>query len=171
MSKRQGRLGAFVVTRGEAPEMFEAGKVLTRRRVVLDTNVLVSLYVFADNHYRALHARLDSGMWQAITNDDCFDEFRRVLGYPVFALANEGQRSALQAYAASVTHVADAPRPAGARLPRCRDRDDQKFLELARDGAADWLVTSDKGLLRLARRNRLCSLFRILTPEMALLEG
>ena len=27
--------------------------------------------------------------------------------------------------------------------PRCRDRDDQKFLELARDAGADWLVTAE----------------------------
>ena len=53
-------------------------------------------------------------------------------------------------------------------LPRCKDRDDQKFLELARDGSADWLVTSDKALLKLARRRKLAHLFRILTPDQSL---
>ena len=56
------------------------------------------------------------------------------------------------------------------KLPRCKDRDDQKFLELARDAGADWLVTADKALLRLARGGRLRGLFRILTPEAALAE-
>ncbi|MDP2822195.1 MAG: putative toxin-antitoxin system toxin component, PIN family [Sulfuritalea sp.] len=139
------------------------------RRLVLDTNVLVSLYVFADSRFAPLRARIESGEWQAITNDACFSEFRRVLGYPMFALAEERQQGALAAYRSSVTRLAGSP-PASADLPRCKDRDDQKFLELARDSAAEWLVTADKALLRLARRDRLRGLFRILTPEMALTE-
>ncbi len=143
-----------------------------RRRVVLDTNVLVSLYVFADSRFAQLREKIESGEWQALTNDECMNEFRRVLAYPMFALAEAGQRRALHAYDASVTRLAGCEsREAGnPGLPRCRDRDDQKFLELARDSAADWLVTDDKALLRLARRERLRGLFRILTPEMALTE-
>jgi uncharacterized protein len=53
-------------------------------------------------------------------------------------------------------------------LPRCKDKDDQKFLELARDGGAHWLVTADKLLLRLRRGRRLENLFGILTPDEAL---
>ena len=140
------------------------------RRVVLDTNVLVSLYVFGDSRFAPLRARIESGEWQALTNEECFNEFRRVLNYPIFALADERQQGALNAYSARVTCLAESPQPAPVSLPRCTDRDDQKFLELARDSAADWLVTADKALLRLARRDRLRGLFRILTPEMALTE-
>ena len=115
-----------------------------------------------------LRARIESGEWQAITNDACLGEFRRVLAYPMFALSDDLQQSALAAYGAHVTHFTGSPQDAVAALPRCSDRDDQKFLELARDSAADWLITADKALLRLARRDRLRGLFRILTPEMAL---
>ena len=41
-----------------------------------------------------------------------------------------------------------------AALPRCRDRDDQKFLVAAAQCAADLLITRDKELLRLARPGR-----------------
>lgn len=140
------------------------------RRVVLDTNVLVSLYVFADSRFAPLRARIEGGEWQAITNDACRDEFRRVLTYPMFALTEEQQCDALATYGAHTTHFANPPQGAMATLPRCSDRDDQKFLELARDSTADWLVTADKALLRLARRDRLRGLFRILTPETALAE-
>ena len=142
----------------------------SRRRVVFDTNVLVSLYVFADSRYAPLRARVENGAWQAITNDICFGEFRRVLGYPLFALTDERQQEALANYRASVTQGAGPSRGAITALPRCTDRDDQKFLELARDSSADWLVTADKALLQLARRDKLRGLFRILTPEMALTE-
>lgn len=139
-------------------------------RVVLDTNVLVSLYVFADSRFAPLRARIESGKWLALTDDACFGEFRRVLGYPLFALGEARQEEALAAYKAIVTSLAGPPADVIASLPRCKDRDDQKFLELARDGKADWLVTADKALLRLARRDRLRGLFRILTPEAALTE-
>lgn len=140
------------------------------RRVVLDTNVLVSLYVFADSRFAPLRTRIESGEWQAFSNEACFREFVRVLGYPLFALTPDRQQDAAEAYRASVT-LNDGPALADIALPRCKDRDDQKFLELARDAAADWLVTADKDLLRLARRDRLRGLFRILTPELALSES
>lgn len=139
-------------------------------RVVLDTNVLLSLFVFADSRFAPLRARIDSGGWQAITNAACFGEFRRVLGYPMFALTQQQQADVLAAYAAHVIHHDGLPPAAAVPLPRCKDRDDQKFLELARDSGANWLVTADKDLLRLARRDKLRGLFRILTPETALAE-
>ena len=37
-------------------------------------------------------------------------------------------------------------------LPQCRDRDDQKFLELTRHVGATWLVSKDRELLRMAKR-------------------
>ena len=157
-------LGTGAEPQGSAPVSF-APKA---RRVVLDTNVLVSLYVFADSRFAPLRARMECGEWQAFTDDACLAEFRRVLGYPLFALGEERQEAACAAYAASVTPLAGPRLQPLASLPRCRDRDDQKFLELARDAGADFLITADKDLLRLARRDRLRGLFRILTPEAAL---
>ena len=48
-----------------------------------------------------------------------------------------------------------------AQLPRCRDRDDQKFLEAALAARAGFLVTKDRALLDLARR---VAPFRIVSP-------
>jgi len=137
------------------------------RRVVLDTNVLVSLWIFADSRYAPLRGALADGRWQAISSAACFDEFARVLAYPQFGVAPADRQAALDDYRQQVEFVA-APAEAAAALPRCRDPDDQKFLELARDGGADWLVTADKALLALARRRKLAPLFNILTPDAAL---
>ncbi|MRD73602.1 PIN domain-containing protein [Rhodocyclus tenuis] len=55
-----------------------------------------------------------------------------------------------------------------ANLPRCRDRDDQKFLVLAARCGADALITRDRELLRLAHPGRRCPApFAILTAEAA----
>jgi len=136
-------------------------------RVVLDTNVLLSLYVFADSRFASLRSKIESGDWLALTRDDCLAEFRRVLGYPIFSLAEPQQDHAFVSYL-DYAHCHGTVSAMAIPLPRCSDRDDQKFLELARDGKAAWLVTSDKALLKLARRDRLHGLFRILTPEAAL---
>jgi putative PIN family toxin of toxin-antitoxin system len=136
-------------------------------RVVLDTNVLLSLFVFADSRYALLRERLEAGALLALSDSRCIEELRRVLAYPLFSLDSTAQAAVLTAYAELVVVV--PPAHGGVVvLPQCQDADDQKFLEVARDGQADWLVTSDKALLKLARRQRLAHLFRILTPQQAL---
>lgn len=145
------------------------GTPVLPQRVVFDTNVLLSMYVFADSRFAPFRLRVEAGVWRALTSTACFGEFRRVLAYPEFALDEAAQAAALQRYAAHAEMV--EPLPEHPReLPRCKDRDDQKFLELARDGGAQWLVTADKALLKLARRGRLRDLFRILPPDLALAE-
>lgn len=136
--------------------------------MVFDTNVLVSLYVFADSRYAALRQAMERGGLRAVTNRACLAEFARVLDYPQFDFAPERQAEALAQYAQHASSVDGVADDAALPLPRCKDRDDQKFLELARDAGVAWLVTSDRALLVLARRQRLAHLFRILTPDAAL---
>jgi putative PIN family toxin of toxin-antitoxin system len=159
-----GEQTAGAVPSGAAPAVISG----LPKRVVLDTNVLVSLYVFADSRFAPLRLRVQSGSWQAQTRDDCLDEFRRVLAYPQFRLDMETQLHALADYRGCASILRRQASPDQVPLPRCKDRDDQKFLELARDGNAELLVTADKALLKLARRERLAGLFRILTPQAAL---
>lgn len=135
-------------------------------RVVFDTNVLLSLYVFADSRYAALREAIERGRLEAVTNAACLAEFRRVLAYPQFGATAQQQAAALASYAQHAAHFEGAA--AASPLPRCKDPDDQKFLELARDAGAAWLVTSDRALLVLARRQRLAHLFRVITPDAAL---
>ena len=136
-------------------------------RVVLDTNVLLSLFVFADSRFAPIRRTIEDGRWQALADERCLAEFRRVLGYPMFSLDEAARAAAFDAYAALVLPVEPVPgNPVP--LPLCEDKDDQKFLELARDGGAALLVTSDKALLRLARRLRTSGQFRLLTPHDAL---
>jgi putative PIN family toxin of toxin-antitoxin system len=136
-------------------------------RVVFDTNVLLSLFVFADSRFAPLRGEVASGRWRALTSAPCLAEYRRVLGYPLFNLTPARQETAYADYL-DLAHLVDATPQDAVPLPKCQDRDDQKFLELARDGVADWLVTSDKMLLKLRRGRRLDGLFRILTPDEAL---
>lgn len=146
-------------------------------RVVFDTNVLLSLWVFdkspGGSRLAPLRAMIESGALLALSRADCLAEFERVLGYPEFKLSPEMQQAVIAEYRSVVTMMAmaqDATDELPMALPKCSDRDDQKFLELARDGAAHILATSDKALLKLARRKQLAGRFRIVAPERLLEE-
>lgn len=137
--------------------------------VVFDTNVLLSLYVFADTRYAPLRAKIESGVWQAVTDESCIAEFTRVLNYPMFKLNAAAQDRALAEYIRCVRKIElSEPSKLLVALPRCTDADDQKFLELARDSKAKWLITSDRALLKLSRRLKQSGMFMIITPEAAL---
>lgn len=132
-------------------------------RLVLDTNVLLDLFVFHDPRWAPLLLALQQGQAQAVTRADCRDEWQHVLRYPHLPLSEETRPAAEARCDALVAMVTAA---AGSTpLPVCSDRDDQKFLELARDAQASMLVTKDKALLKLARRTAKAGLFRIMTPE------
>lgn len=139
-------------------------------RLVLDTNTVLALWMFGDPSLGPLREPCETGRFTLLGNDASLDELARVLTYPQFRLEPSRASAILAAYQARLERVAGAP--AGAEpLPRCKDRDDQKFLELARDGRADFLVTRDKHLLKLARRKILANRFRILAPEKFVQDG
>jgi predicted nucleic acid-binding protein len=131
--------------------------------IILDTNVCLDLFVFHDPRWAPLLAALESGSVQAVTRADCRDEYLAVLHYSHLPL-DEASRPLAQARFDALIRVV-APDSRAIRLPVCSDRDDQKFLEVARDADAAVLVTKDKALLKLARRTARDGLFRIMLPQ------
>lgn len=140
----------------------------TRRpiRLVLDTNVSLDLLVFRDPRWAALAAMLAGGACEAMTDRDCRAEFERVLGYPQFELDGERRAAAIEAFDSlhRVPGAGEYHADPVDGLPRCRDPDDQKFIELAFRTRADALLSKDRDVLKLARRNRRAGLFDILSP-------
>jgi putative PIN family toxin of toxin-antitoxin system len=131
--------------------------------IVIDTNVCLDLFVFHDPRWAPLLAALESGELLAVTRADCRDEYLAVLNYPHLPLDESTRAQAIARFDALLKVV--APSAKHVRLPVCTDRDDQKFLEIARDADAEVLVTKDKALLKLARRTAREGLFRIMLPE------
>ncbi len=141
---------------------------MIQNRIVLDTNVCLDLFVFRDPRWAMLEAALRSGQWQAVTRADCRNEWRLVLAYAQFALDAAAQANASAAFDALVVclpNLEASGTAAAIVLPRCSDPDDQKFLELARDAAAQVLITKDKALLKLSGKCRRGGLFGIMKPE------
>ena len=131
--------------------------------IVLDTNVCLDLFVFHDPRWEPLMQALERGELTAVTRADCRDEYLIVLHYPHLPLDEDSRAVAAAQFDRLVTVVAPDSKPV--RLPVCTDRDDQKFLELARDAGAAILVTKDKALLKLNRKTTQAGMFKIMLPE------
>ena len=102
---------------------------------------------------------------EALIDSRCLKELTYVLDYPQFVRFAVNKSEALETVARLSQLVAPEPPPADAPpLPKCRDRDDQKFLELAHASEADWLVSKDRALLKLAKRTARDFGFRIAQP-------
>ncbi len=144
---------------------------MIQKRIVIDTNVCLDLFVFRDPRWALLHASLRSGSVEAVTRDDCRMEWSIVLRYPHLKIDDAARVLVAAEFDALIRCV---PMPAAdadaVKLPICKDKDDQKFLELSRDIKADVLITKDKALLKLARKTRRDGLFAIMTPEAWTLE-
>ncbi len=132
--------------------------------VILDTNVVLSLWMFEDPALVPLRRAVEAGALTLFSREDCLTELSRVLAYSQFKQPPERQIDIAAGYLARCTLIEATETPA-CELPNCLDRDDQKFLEVARDSGAHALLSRDKLVLKLARRPVIASRFAILTPE------
>lgn len=137
-------------------------------RLVLDTNVVMDLFHFAAPPLAPLLAAIESGALICLANAQTLAELERVTGYKQFKLDTAGRQRVFDAYRAHVHLLTASIAPDMPLLPKCRDPDDQMFLELALVGHADILISRDNLVLKLAKaRQRPCP-FAILPPEQAL---
>ena len=117
-------------------------------RLVLDTNVLLDLWLFDDPSVRPLRAALEAGRLRALRSADCDAEFEEVIRRAQFGLDEAARYRLLARWSACSEPIAAvSPAPLA-----CSDPDDQKFLDAAFSAGADLLLTRDKALLQLARR-------------------
>ena len=137
--------------------------------IVIDTNVCLDLFVFHDPRWAELLTALESGAVRAVTRADCRDEYLAVLHYPHLPIDDSTRAQSEERFDALIRLV--EPDAKLVRLPVCTDKDDQKFLELARDAGASVLITKDKALLKLGRKTAQAGMFRIMVPELWLKEA
>jgi putative PIN family toxin of toxin-antitoxin system len=121
------------------------------RPIVLDTNIILDLFVFADEAANAVRSRLEAGSLQWLATQAMRDELERVLAYPkivprlaFYRLASADVLRAFDRHSKQVDVAAKAP-------VTCKDPDDQKFIDLAvAHGAV--LLSKDRAVLALKKR-------------------
>jgi uncharacterized protein len=135
-------------------------------RLVLDTHVVLEMLVWHSPRQVRLLAMQQAGSCVFLIDEDTLEEWRRVLAYPTLKLEEKQQAIALADYLAYSKIELHAPAPTD--LPRCRDVNDQKFLDLAYRTDATALLTRDKKLLKVGKNKRYKQRFLTITPELFL---
>ena len=133
--------------------------------LVLDTNVCLDLFVFHDPRWLPLLTGLRDNRLKAMTNKGCRDEWLAVLHYKHLPVTDENRPTIMSSFD-QLIHFANPESSTKINLPMCSDPDDQKFMELARDGKATHLITKDKALLKCAKKVNNFGLFQIMPPEI-----
>lgn len=130
---------------------------------VLDTNVWLDWLVFAEPTVAPIARGVESGALTVLGSDETRAEWLDVIARPTFGLDEHSRAAAAASWDRWVHRCARAP----ACVLACRDRDDQKFVDLAVAEHAAWLVTRDKALLALARHATRAHALSIVRPDAA----
>lgn len=131
--------------------------------LVLDTNIVLDLFVFADARARALSEHLENGRADWLATPAMRDELERVLAYAHI----ESRLDFYRLQAADVLtrfdrHARIVEAPAKAPVT-CKDPDDQKFIDLA---VAHRCMLLSKDAAVLSMTKRLAQLEVIAAPVM-----
>jgi putative PIN family toxin of toxin-antitoxin system len=119
--------------------------------IVLDTNIVLDLFVFNDPASQPLKQALQGGQVRWLATQAMRDELERVLAYPKIV----PRLAFYQLTAADVLQQFDRLarlEPAAPKAPlSCSDADDQKFIDLAL-AHQTVLLSKDRAVLRMKKR-------------------
>ena len=127
-----------------------------KKKIVLDTNVLVSAFGWKGNP-RNIFRRAVLGELELFVSYDQLAELKRTIEYPRLRFTNEQK----QIFLRLILEVANMVKPTRTLDIIKDDPDDNIILECAVTGKADFIVTGDKHLLNL----REFAGIRIVTPR------
>ena len=114
-------------------------------RVILDTSTIIMPITRPASSQRWLMDAWQDGLILPIISEDTEQELLKVMRYPRFQIAEEMIRPMADQYLRYCETVV-VPNPAPF-VAACRDPTDQKFVDLAKQSEAQYLVSSDEDLL------------------------
>lgn len=127
----------------------------TRQPVVLDTNIVLDVFVFNDAAAQPLRQALEARELDWLATQAMRDELARVLAYPqIIPRLAFYELNAADVLAAFDRH-ARLTEVAAKSSVTCRDADDQKFIDLAIAHQA-LLLSKDKHILSMKKRIFAC---------------
>lgn len=119
-------------------------------RLVLDTNVILDLFVFKDPSAEPIRLALHAQQVDAVRTAASLLELMDVIRRPVFKLSLDAQEAIIQAWVSSTRVLENA---AIEEAPfTCADLDDQVFINMAYSVRPALLFSKDKHVLELQRR-------------------
>jgi putative PIN family toxin of toxin-antitoxin system len=118
--------------------------------VILDTNILLDILVFDDQRAHPLRAALSNQELDALVTDETLDELIDVISRPQFSLDKQKQAEILLQWRMWSRLVKQSDLQIAPW--KCKDRDDQVFINLAFSYKPSTLISKDKLVLKLAKR-------------------
>jgi putative PIN family toxin of toxin-antitoxin system len=123
--------------------------------LILDTNIILDLFVFNDPDLAALKpalfAGLESKQLNWIATADMRVELERVLTYPKITPRMAFYQVTAEDVLAKFDELATLVEPACRAKWACKDPDDQRFIDLAVEHKAT-LLSKDQAILCMAKR-------------------
>ena len=126
-----------------------------RTRRVLDTNIVLDLWVFDEPKAEALRTSLESGRTQWLATAAMREELARVLAYPQIAKRLTHRQLPASAVLGHFDRWAQLQPDAPKAPYACKDADDQKFIDLAVAHTAT-LHSKDAQVLCMKKRLERC---------------
>lgn len=121
------------------------------RKAVLDTNVLVSAFLFEHGPARRLLERARAGAFVICLAEEILTQARRVLNYPRIRKKNKFPDEAIEAYLSLLRITSEMVSPLPDLHGIVRDPNDDMIVACAMGAQAQYVVTRDKDLLDLDR--------------------
>ncbi len=113
-------------------------------KAVLDTNILISATIARGNEFEIL-GRARDGEYGLILSPDILEEFEKVVSRARFGLTKDIIKKIIN----SIIVIAEIAEPKEKLKVITDDPEDNKFLECALAGPADYIVSGDGHLLNL----------------------
>jgi len=117
------------------------------RKVVLDTNVLISSILFTGELAKIVDL-WKRGEIVPVVSRETFDEFRKVLEYQKFGLTKVEIGTFIKEEVLPFFEIVEITDEVSGV---CRDPDDDKFIVCALAASAEFIVSGDKDLCNVAR--------------------
>ncbi|MBU3600114.1 putative toxin-antitoxin system toxin component, PIN family [Polynucleobacter sp. 30F-ANTBAC] len=118
--------------------------------VILDTNILLDILVFDDQRAHPLRAALANQELDALATQHTLEELADVISRPQFSLDAKKQAEVNLQWQAWSRLVQESDLQTAPW--KCKDRDDQVFINLAFSFRPSTLISKDKMVLKIAKR-------------------
>ena len=119
--------------------------------VVLDTNIVLDVFVFNDSAAKSISQALTNGELTWLATDAMRAELARVLAYPKIIQRLAFYALTLDAVLSQFDQNAKLVEVAPKASLTCKDADDQKFIDLAVQHRS-WLISKDQHVLSMKKR-------------------
>lgn len=129
-------------------------------KVVIDTNVFISRFLSPKGTPARIVELLEAGAFYLLVSDGLVGEYQRALQYEHVRKVHGLTAEQVQKWVTDLRRTSVFVKPSAPIAAILSDPDDNKFLECAVAGGADYIVSGDKHLLSLGEYEGI----RILSP-------